>query len=237
MATTPPVAQSIAEPGAPRYGPRFDASPYGLRKSARLSVQRRARTPSPPAAHNVTDATNSSITNESSLHCTKAEDINTSSDSSPREMPLKRLKTDGRNSSDAKDKLLQAPGATSVSMLPTPVKTPSKKDVRIGGKPTPRILFPRSTDPIEELTPTRKKNRSYRGRMSSVDVDDGEQAIEIYTDSKERVPEVDESPDNPFYVKSGRGTSHAARKENKKPDQDKSVQEVLARGEGMYYTL
>ena len=237
MATTPPVAQSIAEPGAPRYGPRFDASPYGLRKSTRISSQRRARTPSPPAFRNAARTASSSTTNKSSFHRASAEDITTSSDSSPRETPRKRRKTDARNSSDAKDQLLKAPGAMSGAMLPTPVKTPSKKDVRIGGKPTPRILFPRANDPIEEVTPARKKDRSYRGGLSSLDIDDGDQAIEIYTDSKERVPEIDESPENPFYVKSGRGKAQATRKENKKPDQDKAVQEVLARGEGMYYTL
>lgn len=66
--------------------------------------------------------------------------------------------------------------------------------------------------------------------------------VEIYTDSKEKIPEIDENPGNPFYVKPGAEHSTAKngnkrRKVSNLPHHDEGVQEMLKRNEGMVYVL
>ena len=66
--------------------------------------------------------------------------------------------------------------------------------------------------------------------------------IEIYTDSKDKLPEIDEAEDNPFYEKpSGQppstNRSTKRRKVSNKIDHSEEVQEALARNEGMVYVL
>ena len=80
--------------------------------------------------------------------------------------------------------------------------------------------------------------------LDSFDDGDGssEGKIEIYTDSKDRLPEVDESEDNPFYVKPSTEpiTTKRAGKRRKVHDgsnHNEEVQEMLKRDEGMVYVL
>lgn len=66
--------------------------------------------------------------------------------------------------------------------------------------------------------------------------------IEIYTDSKDRLPEIDESEDNPFYVQpvvESTSTKRASkrRKVSGGSDHNGEVQEMLKRNEGMVYVL
>ena len=63
--------------------------------------------------------------------------------------------------------------------------------------------------------------------------------IEIFTDCRDRIPELDESEDNPFYVKPG---PRSKRGGNKKKDEVMNARtqeelEVLKRDEGMFYVL
>lgn len=123
-------------------------------------------------------------------------------------------------------------------MLPTPVKTPRKKDGKTAIKSTARVLFPHRLDTVEDPTPVPKK----RGRRIGFSLDspsassDGK--IEIFEDSKDKIPEVDESADNPFYTKpetrskkgKGKSKSHGL-------DHNKEIQEILERDEGMIYVL
>ena len=140
-----------------------------------------------------------------------------------------------------KNESLHAPSTTPSSLLLTPAKTPRKKDVSLGGKSAAKVLFPRSTDPIEEVTPSRKRGRRNKTDISSLGIEYGEsprEQIEIFTDSKERIPELDEDEDNPFYVKPGTEKSRAARpKRSRKPDQDKEIEEALGRDDGMFVVL
>ncbi|KAI9675811.1 MAG: hypothetical protein M1829_003236 [Trizodia sp. TS-e1964] len=94
-------------------------------------------------------------------------------------------------------------------MLPTPVKTPHKRAIKpiAGLNSTARILFPVRGDTDEELMPTPKKKgrkgQKYSGFSleGSSDNEDGNPEIQIYTDSKDRIPQLDQSPDNPFITK------------------------------------
>lgn len=69
--------------------------------------------------------------------------------------------------------------------------------------------------------------------------------IEIYTDSKDKVPELDESEDNPFYVKPGqastvgRPASRASkrRKVSNELHDNKEMEQAFKREDGMVYVL
>ena len=66
--------------------------------------------------------------------------------------------------------------------------------------------------------------------------------IEIYTDSKDKLPEIDEGEDNPFYEKStsaspSKHRSTKRRKASNENEHNEEVQDALARNEGMVYVL
>lgn len=69
--------------------------------------------------------------------------------------------------------------------------------------------------------------------------------IEIYTDSKDKVPELDENEDNPFYVKPGQAssveppTSRASkrRKVNSGLSGNEEMEQAFKREDGMVYVL
>jgi len=83
-------------------------------------------------------------------------------------------------------------------MLITPAKTPQKppsQKTRDNIQAVARSLFNES-----EVMPTPKKSRTQNYVLDSFSADDNiEEPIAIYTDSHERIPEVDRSAANPFY--------------------------------------
>ena len=113
-------------------------------------------------------------------------------------------------------------------MLPTPTKTPQKKDLKRSLKPASRALFSRD---LKHDDPMPKRRARF-----SLDSPGPEPEIEIYTDFKERIPEKDESEDNPFYDPPTKRVARGKRKA-KEVDHNKEVQEVLDHEEGMIYVL
>ena len=123
-------------------------------------------------------------------------------------------------------------------MLPTPVKTPRKKEVKASLKPTARVLFPHRLDTVEDPTPIPKK----RGKKIGFSLDSpragSDGRIEIFEDSKDKIPELDESADNPFYEnEETRSTKRKGKRKAEESDHDREVQEILERDEGMIYVL
>lgn len=126
-------------------------------------------------------------------------------------------------------------------MLPTPSDTPRKRpaETQASLKKTARVLFPpRHT--IEEATP--KKARKTKNVFSLEDYKDPAQQssskIQIFTDSKERVPEKDENDDNPFVVTRGKGKARAKVTPQKSKQLDARSAQMKAatdRDEGMIY--
>ena len=141
------------------------------------------------------------------------------------------------------------PSVDPTMMLPTPAKTPRKKNAQPGLTGAARILFPNRPDTVDEAMPTptkhgRRPKKHIGFSLDSFDDGDGssEGKIEIYTDSKDRLPELDDGNDNPFYVKScadSMTTTRAGkkRKVNEGSNHNKEVQEMLKRDEGMVYVL
>lgn len=96
------------------------------------------------------------------------------------------------------------PALRSDGMLPTPAKTPKKRhsEATAGISAVARNLFPTRNNNLEEVMPSprRKGRKKYTGfTLDSFAADDEEPSIRIYTDSQDRVPEVDASAENPFY--------------------------------------
>ena len=140
------------------------------------------------------------------------------------------------------------------SMLPTPAKTPRKKRISAPTlASTARVLFPARPETVEDAMPVaRKRGRKKRHvgfSLDSAEEDDSvhpEGDIQIFTDSKEKVPELDFSEVNPFLDNPSRGDSSrhhsrpraSSRKKipddiNNNPEQT----EAFKRGEGMLYVL
>ena len=138
-------------------------------------------------------------------------------------------------------------------MLPTPAKTPRKRPAQPAPalKATARVLFPTHPASAAETIPSPKKKvrkgRKYNGfsldSFTSEDGNEGEDGkIAIFTDSKERVPEVDESEDNPFYVKKNSVQIPASKVSRRKKGaeeikRDAKVEEALNRDDGLIYVL
>ena len=128
------------------------------------------------------------------------------------------------------------------NMLPTPVKTPRKKVLKPELKSAARVLFPERPETVEEAMPSLGKRGRGGKKHIGFSFDDNvgsNSGIEIFTDSKDKVPELDESEDNPFYEKPGlRSKKGGSKKKNSQvKDQNREVQEVLERDQGMIYVL
>lgn len=140
------------------------------------------------------------------------------------------------------------------SMLPTPAKTPRRKRAPAPAlASTARVLFPVRPETVEDAMPVaRKRGRKKRQvgfSLDSAGEDDGIHAdgdIQIFTDSKERVPEPDFSADNPFVdnpFRSGASRPHSKpkgssrKKTNDLINDNTDETEAFKRGEGMLYVL
>jgi len=85
-------------------------------------------------------------------------------------------------------------------MMPTPAKTPRKQpdpnDVA-AARSVARNLFGAEPDMI--ASPRKRKAKKYSGiTLESFVAEDIEQSIPIFTDTRDRIPAVDRSSDNPF---------------------------------------
>jgi hypothetical protein len=137
------------------------------------------------------------------------------------------------------------------TMLPTPVKTPRKKAVP-NVNAAARVLFQELPTASDEIMPTPKKNRKSTryGGLSfgnfAMESGAGTSQLQIFTDSRDNVPELDRSEDNPFLdhapekagpsVKRVGGTSKR-RKLTTERKKDAQVEEAIKNDEGMVYVL
>ena len=140
------------------------------------------------------------------------------------------------------------------NMLPTPAKTPRKKSVNpVAVQTAARVLFPSRLDTVEDAMPNPRKRRNKRhvGFSLYSSMEDGgdagsENQIEIYTDSKDKIPELDPSEDNPFYDQHAQTVDYTEprnkkgskkRKAEHSIDARAEIEEAFNREEGMVYVL
>lgn len=147
-------------------------------------------------------------------------------------------------------------GAGKTGSIPTPRKTPRKRAVKHDEQvsSTARVLFPSLHSNLEETTTSPRKLRKGKKQIAFSLEDLAEERnrgsgekMEIYTDSKERVPDADEGDDeqNPFAVrKSGRKTrpsrlsDSATRKRSvTQSGMSEQIDQAVANDEGLVYVL
>lgn len=130
--------------------------------------------------------------------------------------------------------------------MPTPAKTPKKRglydDSQI--KPAARVLFPQRPTNIHDYLPSPRKARKSKHAFSLLgEEDENIEEVSIYTDSKERIPELDETEDNPFLTRRSNGSrrttqaSQPLTRNGTKHGMTKEIDEAVERGEGMVYSL
>ncbi|KAL8665140.1 MAG: hypothetical protein Q9202_002540 [Teloschistes flavicans] len=101
----------------------------------------------------------------------------------------------------------QGPLNLAADMLPTPAKTPRKQDKRKASElqSAARVLFPGRHEKVEDAMPITKGRRGRTNMgfsLNSSGEDDGvKDPIHIFTDSKDKFPELDPGDHNPFLDK------------------------------------
>ena len=223
MATTPSPLTRLHTPPTPLHGAKYDGhQPHQTRRTTRRTSQRAAETPPPQSPENHFSLKSASRSRKISE--TRFAAHTYSPPSSTQTSPQKKLFNTGRpekarsasntmnGSSQETDQFQDMDGTSSshqsgvvigASMLPTPAKTPRKKQVQPAAGLS-RVLFPVRPDTVDEAMPTPRKNKRTKRHVgfsldSSMEDDAGSDGgIKIYTDSKDTVPELDQSEDNPF---------------------------------------
>ncbi len=134
-------------------------------------------------------------------------------------------------------------------MLPTPAKTPCKKDLRKAAEiqSAARVLFPTRLETVEEAMPMRKSRRARKNVGFSLDGlgenEEPESRIQIFTDSKEKLPELDLSESNPFIARPGETEFHEPRTSTGRRGRippvktDAHIENTFNHEKGMIYVL
>ena len=136
-------------------------------------------------------------------------------------------------------------------MLPTPVKTPKKKVVNKASKAA-RALFQDNSDMVDfEPSPRKvRRGKRYNGfslESFSAENEGGSGQIQIYTDSRDRVPHIDGNHSNPFVEhdtsnetstsRKVAGTSKRRKVSGEKKKVDSQVAAAIEEDDGMVYVL
>ncbi|KAK2624737.1 hypothetical protein QTJ16_005930 [Diplocarpon rosae] len=207
-ASTPPPSSSIRTPDTPRYGYDDDYQPYAPRKSTRVKQRPRdVATPPPRQSSKKTSATylSSSPSSPQTARKKRAPPNNASerqvSGTLTNDTTVSAASSLGFATPSTSRKSTQPPSAIfNNGMLPTPVKTPvdRPKHLALATTSVARNLFPVRSSSVEEAMPTPKR-RGCRNNTGFTIGDSEDSQIAIFTDSQDRIPEIDESSENPFY--------------------------------------
>jgi hypothetical protein len=259
MERTPsPPRRRLRTPPAPNHGPKYDAyEPYSPRRSSRVAAQThlhpqttsparsrqtRAVTPTHSAKASAARTSNHTLSPPSSP-------VSPAKHRSPRSTRPSHRRADPFDSDS--DLAAPTPARRLVStmaprgLLPTPAKTPRKRALHsesaLGN--TARVLFTDRHATIDEAMPTPRKVRKTRDIYTLESFEEqmngANDKIEIFTDSKERVPTADDEEHNPFVTKKGRGKAKAkapARPRKVDPAATKMF-DAADRDEGMVFLL
>jgi hypothetical protein len=130
------------------------------------------------------------------------------------------------------------------SMLPTPAKTPRKKTIpKDSMNSASRTLFTTRLLSPSDAMPT-KKSRKPKGYEIFEDSPAPANQFEVYEDSRERIPAVDDDADNPFISRPGEEeaivreeVAYQRRKATRATSKDAQIEDEAAAGNGMIFTL
>ncbi|KIW65481.1 hypothetical protein PV04_07738 [Phialophora macrospora] len=264
MASTPPlqIASTPHTPPTPLHGAAYDYR--HTRASSRIAARQAHST---PEGHQRSPRPEARVTTPKSSRQRQTAPGIQSPDSTPRNKESRRVQiispsspsspsTDTRPPKQmARSKAHLQPSASSSTiisdgMLPTPVKTPKKKMVAKANNAA-RALFQENSDVLGlEPTPRRnRKNKRYNGfSLESFSAEDESRGqIQIFTDSRDTVPQVDHGRSNPFvdHEMSGEasssqtvaGTSKRRKVSGEKKKVDPQVAAAIQEDEGMVYVF
>ncbi len=265
MTTTPPPRATVNTPPTPLHGARFDNRQHSStnRKSKRQASRRSQRavhTPPPvSAAYSSKSRFAAAVYSPpSSAHtspqsrATKRQRGNPINDFPPASFESSPGSSFGMDPSlSSNDPSVPAQGSLNptVGMLPTPAKTPRKQDRRKAPElqSAARVLFPTRLDKVEDAMPTKKGRRGRKSVGFTLDSSGEDQestsAIQIFTDSKDKLPELDLGEDNPFIEKPEttippEPTKTSARRGRKgQVKSNPRIEEAFNHEEGMVYVL
>lgn len=267
MAATPPlqILSSPETPPTPLHGSRYDRSSLRpVRRSSRLSTTRDLHTtPDPPQQRSACITNPGKPKVVAGLHSPEvtpktrtSRRVQVMSPPSP-DLHSRSHPPSSKQLPPTNSRLQpQTSSSTTISdgMLPTPVKTPRKKP-STNAASTARALFQdpvnmaANSAPVEPSARRSRKNKRYNGfslETFSAEDESNNGRIQIYTDSRDRVPQLDASKVNPFVEpkvdreattsKKVEGTSKR-RKVSAKTRLDPQVEEAISQDEGMVYVL
>lgn len=257
MERTPSPPRRVHTPPAPLHGAKHDSyEPFSPRRSSRVAAQQHLHhgETTPTRRRTTRDVTPTSsrkkATARASIHTLSppSSPVSPAKHFSPRSTRRSHHDT-GAVDSDS-DHAAPTPARRFLStmaphgMLPTPAKTPRKRALQseesLGS--TARVLFPNRPATVDEAMPSPRKARKTKTTFAlhsfADEMDEAGEKIEIYTDSKERVPTHDDEEDNPFISKKGKGKAKAAPQKPRKVDaKSAKMFEAANHDEGMVYLL
>ena len=129
---------------------------------------------------------------------------------------------------------------TPLSLLPTPSKTPKKRNAASMNS-TARILNFQPYSPNDVMPSPRKMKKSSRGQSSrgfdlfEAGTGSSQEQIQIFTDTNARIPELDGSDDNPFI--GPRQTRSSRPQRRVRTQEEEQMDESAERDEGVMYVL
>ncbi|KAK0742468.1 hypothetical protein B0T21DRAFT_283014 [Apiosordaria backusii] len=257
---TPSPSSRVRTPPAPHLGYSDSYEPYTPRKSSRIAQRTANRTPSPrvPSSrrqHQHPDQPEqTSEGSPKSINNNKKKATMATPSLSPQKkraaaMDSPRRTLTAASVSDAasalgfsrKSDALLAPRATvsrSSGMLITPAKTPQKpptEESKAKVEAFARTLF-RAED---EVMPSPRRARNQTHTLDSFTEQASDESFQIHVDSHERIPEVDRSIDNPFYVDPARPAAPPAPRRSQRqmvsvPGEGQvSIEEAIQREDGL----
>ncbi|KAH8666351.1 hypothetical protein BX600DRAFT_549443 [Xylariales sp. PMI_506] len=257
VAKTPSPPPRVRTPQTPKYGTFGDNwEPYSPpRKSARIAN----RTPSPQFA--TSTASSSGPSTSARKPSAKKSNLSTPSGSpqkrrAPAMDSIRRASGTLTAESAASAAEFLGIGSSSAAsssavshqkagMPPTPAKTPRKQSsdkLDAGVRGVARNLFPNESTTEDISSPRKRKPKKYNGvGLDSFRAEEVEEDIEIYTDSRDRLPEVDNSAENPFYGETSLEPSTRRSVRKKKviiPGEGKvTVDDAVQRDDGIVYVF
>lgn len=251
---SPKASTDVHTPPAPAHGYEDSWMPYSPRKSARISQRNNNRTPSP---NRFSSRKQSDQPQRPSFGSPKPTKRNLASEMATPALSPKKKRTPATESTRRVSGTLKldetfglepprgrAGASTAGGMLITPAKTPQKPPTE-QSKAKIQTIARNLFSVEEEIMPSPKRTRGAKYAFDSFSAEDEvDEPIRIYTDSHERIPEVDRSADNPFYVDPNAPAAPQPTPRRSKrqmvviPGEGKvPVEEAVGRSDGMLTTL